>query len=93
MDMLEAMLVDVVKRFARANGDMDGWDVIALYSDTQILDLIGTGSTSAAAIRNVGRRAISAIRSKGSSDTSYADHCASQEEYYKEAHDARKGQQ
>ena len=56
MDTLQQALVNEVKRHARANYDMSGWDVLVeCYSDDDILDLIGRARTAKGAIRAAGQ--------------------------------------
>jgi hypothetical protein len=48
-------LVIAVKEHARKHYNEDGWDILELYDDTDIVEAIGCASTKAGAIRNVGK--------------------------------------
>ncbi len=58
MDDLQKALVEVVKNYACANYEMDGWDyIVECFSDEDILEAIKHAKTDKAAIRAVGRLA------------------------------------
>jgi len=58
MDILQKELVAVIRRFASANYEMDGWDyIVECFSDEDILEAIGDAITDKGAIRRVGRLA------------------------------------